>query len=229
MGVKSGELIQMVPGQQDKLRFKGIWSIENIKALGNDCVWEVAFRKLTCTSNGVTEIGCHFFSSLSSALPALKRTWGRLCCRIVQWLAYTTERLSRSCQPPAPHHVLLIGHTSMSVRWISLSAEVPSENLLPPIASISSMKMMQGWWSRANANISRIKRADSPIYLSTIALDTTCRWEGEIAPYLDGKREPKEAASAQRGSKCIPVKWSPDKSSSTINCLDENGGQRRRL
>ncbi|KAH0340881.1 hypothetical protein KCU74_g29, partial [Aureobasidium melanogenum] len=30
------------------------------------------------------------------------------------------------------------------VLWISLSAEVPSENLRPPMASISSMKMMQG-------------------------------------------------------------------------------------
>ena len=33
--------------------------------------------------------------------------------------------------------------------WISLSALVPSLNLLPPMASISSMKMMQGWWSLA--------------------------------------------------------------------------------
>ena len=34
--------------------------------------------------------------------------------------------------------------SSMSVRWISLSAEVPSLNLRPPMASISSMKMMHG-------------------------------------------------------------------------------------
>ena len=132
----------------------------------------------------------------------------------------------------------------MSVLWISLSAEVPSENLLPPMkqeqngtgslkllipthndeikegtshrlrdpllkiffhfvlsqdptatikhqhriskwiklphscdylpmASISSMKMIHGWWSLAYPNISLIRRALSPMYLSTIALDTT--------------------------------------------------------
>ena len=44
-----------------------------------------------------------------------------------------------------------------------------------PIASISSMNMMQGWWSRAYPNISLIRRALSPMYLSTIALDTTWR------------------------------------------------------
>lgn len=35
------------------------------------------------------------------------------------------------------------------------------------------MKMMHGWWSRAYPNISRINRADSPMYLSTIADATT--------------------------------------------------------
>ena len=37
-------------------------------------------------------------------------------------------------------------NNSIKVLWISLSEEEPSENLLPPMASISSMKMMQGWW-----------------------------------------------------------------------------------
>lgn len=36
------------------------------------------------------------------------------------------------------------GRTSISVLWISRSALVPSENRLPPIASISSMKMIHG-------------------------------------------------------------------------------------
>ena len=65
--------------------------------------------------------------------------------------------------------------SSMSVRWISRSALVPSLNLRPPMASISSMKMMHGWWSRAYPNISRMIRALSPMYLSTMALDTTFR------------------------------------------------------
>jgi len=48
----------------------------------------------------------------------------------------------------------------MSVLWISLSADVPCENLDPPMASISSMKMMHGECVRANVNISRITLAD---------------------------------------------------------------------
>jgi hypothetical protein len=43
------------------------------------------------------------------------------------------------------------------------------------MASISSMKMMQGALSLAYWNISRMTRADSPMYLSTIALATTFR------------------------------------------------------
>jgi hypothetical protein len=35
------------------------------------------------------------------------------------------------------------------------------------------MKIMHGWFSRANANISRITLADSPMYLSTIPEATT--------------------------------------------------------
>ena len=66
-------------------------------------------------------------------------------------------------------------NTSMSVRWISRSALVPSEKRRPPIASISSMKMTQGSWSLAYPNISRTTRALSPIYLSTMAEDTTLR------------------------------------------------------
>ena len=37
------------------------------------------------------------------------------------------------------------------------------------------MKIMHGWWSLAYPNISLINLALSPIYLSTMALDTTCR------------------------------------------------------
>ena len=65
--------------------------------------------------------------------------------------------------------------SSIRVLWISLSALVPSLNLLPPMASISSMKMMQGWWSLAYPNISLISLALSPMYLSTMALETTLR------------------------------------------------------
>ncbi len=63
----------------------------------------------------------------------------------------------------------------MRVRWISRSALVPSLKRRPPMASISSMKMMQGWCSRAYPNISRISRALSPMYLSTMAEETTFR------------------------------------------------------
>ena len=44
---------------------------------------------------------------------------------------------------------MMAGQTSINVRWISRSALVPSENRRPPMASISSMKMTQGSWSRA--------------------------------------------------------------------------------
>ena len=63
--------------------------------------------------------------------------------------------------------------SSISVRWISRSDELPSEKRDPPMASISSMKMTHGWWSLAYPNISRITRALSPMYLSTIADATT--------------------------------------------------------
>mmetsp|Transcript_3445 Transcript_3445/g.5379 ORF Transcript_3445/g.5379 Transcript_3445/m.5379 type:complete len:209 (-) Transcript_3445:236-862(-) len=63
----------------------------------------------------------------------------------------------------------------MRVRWISLSADVPSENREPPIASISSMNITHGWWSLAYPNISRMIRELSPMYLSTIADATTLR------------------------------------------------------
>lgn len=63
----------------------------------------------------------------------------------------------------------------MRVRWISRSALVPSLKRRPPIASISSMNMMQGWCSRAYPNISRMSRALSPMYLSTMAEETTFR------------------------------------------------------
>lgn len=42
--------------------------------------------------------------------------------------------------------------SSMSVLWISRSALVPSLNLLPPSASISSMKMMHGWTEKWNSS-----------------------------------------------------------------------------
>mmetsp|Transcript_2884 Transcript_2884/g.6797 ORF Transcript_2884/g.6797 Transcript_2884/m.6797 type:complete len:348 (+) Transcript_2884:152-1195(+) len=65
--------------------------------------------------------------------------------------------------------------SSMSVRWISRSADVPSLKRRPPMASISSMKITHGSCARAYANISRMTRADSPMYLSTIADATTLR------------------------------------------------------
>jgi hypothetical protein len=46
--------------------------------------------------------------------------------------------------------------------------------LVRPTQPTSSMKMTQGWCSRAYPNISRMMRALSPMYLSTMALDTTC-------------------------------------------------------
>ena len=146
----------------------------------------------------------------------------------------------------------------MRVRWISRSADVPSEKRRPPIASISSMKIMHGWWSRAYANIwagyregwvvgkgpgvaggqtarrcaggrvqrrarhpvpahapthprppshtrhplnsvlaSRIRRADSPMYLSTMADDTTFK---KLASMF---------AATARASRVLPVPGGP--------------------
>jgi len=51
-----------------------------------------------------------------------------------------------------------------------------------PMASISSMKMMHGSCADAYANISRMSRALSPMYLSTMAEDTTLR---KLASMLD--------------------------------------------
>ena len=68
-----------------------------------------------------------------------------------------------------------IWYTSKIVLWIFRSAHVPSEKRRRSIASISFMKLMHGWWSQAYWNISRIILALSPMYLSTIALDTICQ------------------------------------------------------
>mmetsp|Transcript_1610 Transcript_1610/g.2250 ORF Transcript_1610/g.2250 Transcript_1610/m.2250 type:complete len:204 (-) Transcript_1610:207-818(-) len=85
----------------------------------------------------------------------------------------------------------------MSVRWISRSALVPSEKRRPPMASISSIKMSVGSCSLAYPNISRINRADSPIYLSTIADDTTLR---KLAFMLDAN---------PRANNVLPVPGGP--------------------
>lgn len=61
---------------------------------------------------------------------------------------------------------------------------MPSLNLLPPIASISSIKMIQGSLSLAYPNISLITLADYPIYLSTIAEATTFK---NLASMLEAK------------------------------------------
>eukprot|EP00732_Lithocolla_globosa_P004713 Lithocolla_globosa_v1_NODE_4469_length_1426_cov_9.981036.p2 type:complete len:113 gc:universal NODE_4469_length_1426_cov_9.981036:855-517(-) len=50
------------------------------------------------------------------------------------------------------------------------------------------MKITQGSWSLANPNISRMIRADSPMYLSTIADATTLR---NVALILDAKARAK--------------------------------------
>ena len=52
------------------------------------------------------------------------------------------------------------------------------------MASISSIKIMQGWLSFANPNISRITLADYPMYLSTIAEATTFK---NLASMFDAK------------------------------------------
>jgi len=65
------------------------------------------------------------------------------------------------------------------------------------MASISSMKMTQGWWSRANPNISRMMRADSPMYLSTMAEATTFK---NVALMLEARA---------RASSVFPVPGGP--------------------
>jgi len=65
------------------------------------------------------------------------------------------------------------------------------------MASISSMKMTQGWWSRAKPNISRMMRADSPMYLSTMAEATTLR---KVALMLEARA---------RARRVLPVPGGP--------------------
>mmetsp|Transcript_33371 Transcript_33371/g.103389 ORF Transcript_33371/g.103389 Transcript_33371/m.103389 type:complete len:242 (+) Transcript_33371:258-983(+) len=103
-------------------------------------------------------------SILRSRRPGRSSAGSRMSGRFVAMTILTWP----SCSKPSSWF-----SNSMSVRWISRSADVPSENRDPPIASTSSMKMTQGWWSLAKPNISRITRADSPMYLSTIADATT--------------------------------------------------------
>lgn len=62
------------------------------------------------------------------------------------------------------------------------------------------MKMIHGSCSLAYANISRINRADSPIYLSTMAEDTTLRKFVE------------RVAATARASNVLPVPGGPYKS-----------------
>lgn len=77
-----------------------------------------------------------------SSLPGRSRAGSRTSGRLVAMIIFTWPSLSNPS---------IWFSSSISVRWISRSAEVPSENRRPPIASISSMKMIQGWWSRAYA------------------------------------------------------------------------------
>mmetsp|Transcript_3129 Transcript_3129/g.7941 ORF Transcript_3129/g.7941 Transcript_3129/m.7941 type:complete len:248 (+) Transcript_3129:25-768(+) len=110
-------------------------------------------------------------STLLSILPGRSRAGSSVSGRLVAMRTLTLPLASK------PSSWL---RSSMSVLWISLSAEVPSLKRLPPMASISSIKMTQGCFSLAYPNISRISRALSPMYLSTMALDTTLRKDASI-------------------------------------------------
>mmetsp|Transcript_49545 Transcript_49545/g.112472 ORF Transcript_49545/g.112472 Transcript_49545/m.112472 type:complete len:296 (+) Transcript_49545:497-1384(+) len=114
-------------------------------------------------------------SIFRSSRPGRKRAGSRMSGRLVAMTILTAPLVSKPS---------ICASSSMSVRWISRSAEVPSLKRDPPIASISSMKMTHGWWSRAYPNISRMTRADSPMYLSTMADATTLR---NVAFTLDAK------------------------------------------
>mmetsp|Transcript_19896 Transcript_19896/g.59640 ORF Transcript_19896/g.59640 Transcript_19896/m.59640 type:complete len:277 (+) Transcript_19896:162-992(+) len=105
-------------------------------------------------------------STLRSRRPGRSRAGSRVSGRFVAMMIFTRPRSSKPS---------IWFRSSMRVRWISRSAEVPCEKRLPPMASISSMKMMQGWCSFAYPNISRMMRALSPMYLSTMADATTFR------------------------------------------------------
>lgn len=88
-------------------------------------------------------LACSFGKGISiflSSLPGRSNAGSSTSGRLVAMIILTCPNLSNPS---------IWFNSSMRVRWISLSADVPSENLRPPIASISSMKMMQGWWSRA--------------------------------------------------------------------------------
>ena len=57
--------------------------------------------------------------------------------------------------------------SSSMVRWTSLSPPAPSSNRAPPMASISSKKMMHAFFVRAISKSSRTMRAPSPTYFWT--------------------------------------------------------------
>mmetsp|Transcript_766 Transcript_766/g.2059 ORF Transcript_766/g.2059 Transcript_766/m.2059 type:complete len:230 (-) Transcript_766:398-1087(-) len=105
-------------------------------------------------------------SILRSRRPGRSSAGSRISGRFVAITILTAP----SCSNPSSWF-----SSSINVRWISRSAEEPWPIRVPPMASISSMKMTHGWWSLAYPNIWRMTRALSPMYLSTIADATTFR------------------------------------------------------
>lgn len=116
---------------------------------------------------------------------------------------YPTQHPNLTLQP-CPQ----ITHTQHSEVYTDTAARrcgVPHS----PMASTSSMKMMVGSWSRAYANISRITRALSPMYLSTIALETTFK---KLASTFDATARannvlpvPRPRRTHQLGEECFKI------------------------
>jgi hypothetical protein len=132
-------------------------------------------------------LGNGIYTFLSN-LPGLKRAGSNISGLLV---AITTLTLPKSSNPSNWFN------NSINVLCTYLSAELPSLNLRPPIASISSIKIIHGWFYFAYPNISLITLADSPMYLSTIAEATTFK---NFASMLDAKA---------RAIKVFPVPGGP--------------------
>lgn len=99
----------------------------------------MGFAWILRMSNRAASLGSGISIFLSNR-PGRSRAGSKMSGRFVAITIFTASSDSK------PSNWL---SSSISVRWISRSAEVPCEKRLPPIASISSMKITVGAWSLA--------------------------------------------------------------------------------
>eukprot|EP01139_Manchomonas_bermudensis_P015149 Amastigsp_a509598_547.p2 type:complete len:203 gc:universal Amastigsp_a509598_547:90-698(+) len=103
-------------------------------------------------------------SILRSRRPGRSRAGSRVSMRFVAMMTLT---LTVGSKPS------IWLSSSSRMRWTSRSAPVCESKRLVPIASISSMKMIEGAFSRARRNTSRTMRGPSPRYFCTNSEPTT--------------------------------------------------------